>query len=327
VQTTIIGALPKLPVRYEEADNIRRALNAFEAGRIGVSDLETTQARTQARALAWQAEAGIDLPGDGQTRWQDLLSPLCLDLSGMEAGGLIRFFNNNTYYRHPVIGGRVALEGRTLPGWFGQAKALAAGPLKASLPGPFTVARLSEDRQYHDLDRMLADLAEALGLVASLLLGAGAAVVEFEEPALARERDEGALRQGLAAVRTAAGLAGGPVRLSLYFGDPAPWLGELAGLGLHGVSLDLVEAPHLADRLAAEELPGTVGLGLVDARDLRLESPDSLARRLEPIARRQGDERLLLHPNTSLEYLPSDGAVRKLALLSQTKRALEGVSR
>lgn len=325
MQTTIIGALPKLPVRYEDADNIRRALNAFEAGRIGVQALETAQTGTQARALAWQADAGIDLAGDGQTRWQDLLSPLCLDLAGMEAGGLIRFFNNNTYYRHPVIGGRIALEGRTLPGWFAEARALAHGPLKASLPGPFTIARLSEDRHYHDLDGLLADLAEAVGLIASLLVRAGAAVVELEEPALSRERDAAARRQGLAAVRAAAAAAHTPVRLSLYFGDPAPWLAELADLALEGVSFDLVEAPSLGEVLAAETFPGRIGLGLVDARDLRLESPQALAARLEPIARRQGDGRLLLHPNTALEYLPSDGAVRKLALLSQTKRALEGV--
>lgn len=327
MQTTIIGALPKLPVRYEDADNIRRALNAFEAGRVGVTELEGVQARTQARALHWQEAAGIDLLGDGQTRWQDLLSPLCLDLAGTEAGGLVRFFHNNTYYRHPVITGRVRLEGRTLAGWFGEARALTTRPLKAALPGPFTFARLSEDRQYQDLERLLLDVADALGLIAGLLIAQGAEFVEFEEPALARERDSGARALGLQAVRTAAALAGGPVRLSLYFGDPSTWLEELAELSLDGVSFDLVEAPRTAEALAAETFPGRVGLGLIDARDLRLEAPEALAARIAPIARRQGGDRLLLHPTTSLEYLPSDGAVNKLGLLARTKRALEGVSR
>ncbi len=327
MKTTIIGALPKLPVRYEEPDNVRRALNAFEAGRVGVANLETVEAATQARAIAWQEEARIDLLGDGQTRWQDLVSPLCLDLAGAEAGGLLRFFDNNTYYRHPVVTGRLRLEGRTLPGWFAEARALTSRPLKAALPGPFTFARLSEDRQYGDLESLLADAAEAIGLIAALMRHRGADLVELEEPALAREREAGARALGLRAVADAAARAGGPVRLALYFGDPASWLDALADLPLDGVSFDLVSAPRTAEALASQTFPGRVGLGLVDSRDLRPEDPDALCARIEPIARRQGAERLFLHPTTSLEYLPSDGAVRKLDLLARTQRALEGVSR
>lgn len=324
--TTIIGSLPKLPVDYEAPDNLRRALNAFESRRLGPKDLETVQIRTQERVLGWQKDAGIDLPGDGQTRWQDLLSPLCLDLVGLEVGGLLRFFQNNTYYRHPVVTGRLALEGRSLAGWVREAQSLAGLPLKTSLPGPYTVARLSEDRQYKDFELLLADLAEVLGLLALALEDAGASVVEFEEPALVRETDPGLRRLGLEALRKAAAVPTRPVRVSLYFGDPSAWLPDLAALPLAGVSFDLVEAPGLADRLCSDGFPGRTGLGLLDARDLRPEAPETVLRVADRIASRLGDD-LLLHPNTSLEYLPSDGAVRKLHLLGRVSHALKGASR
>lgn len=327
MQTTIIGALPKLPVVYEEPDNLRRALNAFEAGRIGPRELDATITATQARALAWQAAAGISLAGDGQVRWQDLLSPLCLDVSGLEAGGLIRFFQNNTYYRHPIVTGRVALEGRTLPGWFAAARALADRPLKAALPGPYTLARLSEDRQYGgNLERLVSDLSEVLGLLAALHLEAGATLVEFEEPSLARETDPALRALAIGALKAIAAAAGGPVRVALYFGDPAPWLGELADLPVDGISFDLVEGPKTAAVLSADGFPGRVGLGLIDARDLRAETPAAKAQAIEPIVRKIGPDRVLLHPNTALEYLTSDGAVRKLSLLSAIQTCLEGVA-
>lgn len=330
MQTTIVGALPKLPVVYEQPNNLRRSRNAFEAGRLDAVELEAVTVATQARALRWQEDAGIDLLGDGQVRWADLVSPLCLDVSGLEAGGLMRFFQTNTYYRRPLVTGRLALEGRSLAGWFAEARALTASPLKAALPGPYTLAGLAEDREYGDLERLVGDLAEVVGLLARLHLRAGAALVELEEPALARENDPGRRAVALAGIRRVVGIAAGPVRLALYFGDPSAWLGELADLAaacLDGVSLDLVEAPGLGAVLAQTGLPGRVGLGLVDARDLRLEEPEAVCGVIAPIARRIGSERLVVHPNTTLEYLPSDGAVRKLGLLRTVQAMLEGVSR
>lgn len=330
LQTTIIGSLPKLPVVYDAPDNLRRSLNSFEAGRLSAEELETVQTRTQRRALEWQEAAGIDLPGDGQMRWQDLLSPVCLDVAGLEVGGLLRFFQNNTYYRHPIVTGRLSLEGRSLAGWVREAVSLTERPLKASLPGPYTVARLSEDQQYKRLDSLVADLSDALGLVARSMHEAGAAVVEFEEPALARETDPTLRRLGLDALRHAAGVGGHSVRLSLYFGDPTDWLTDLADLtetALDGVSFDLVEAPRVVTALAADGFPGRVGLGALDARDLRLETPDRVLPSVEAICRRLGSGPVLLHPNTSLEYLPSDGAVRKLNLLGTLSHTLEGAFR
>ena len=101
----------------------------------------------------------------------------------------------------------------------------------------------------------------------------------------------------------------------------------MSSLSLYGVSFDLVEAPRLASRLASDGFPGRVGLGVLDARDLRPEDPASVRARVEPIAHRMGAERLLLHPNTSLEYLTSDGAVRKLHILSAVAQEFKEVSR
>lgn len=320
MDTTIVGALPKLPDPYEAPNNVRRAITAFESGRVSPIDRERAARATQARAIAWQEEAGLTLLGDGQIRWDDLLSPLSLDIAGMEPGGLLRFFQNNTYYRHPIITGRLWLEGRTLPGWFKEAKAEAHQPIKAALPGPFTVAALSENRQYKDFASLVGDLADVIGLIAAKLTAAGAVVIELEEPALVREPDAARRALGFAAVRRVAEMAGGPVRLALYFGEAAPLLDQLADLGLAGISFDLVEGPDTWDALAVSGFPGTVGLGLLNARDLRLERAKELWPRLDATLKRIPAERILLHPNTSLEYLPPDGARRKLRLLSELAR-------
>jgi 5-methyltetrahydropteroyltriglutamate--homocysteine methyltransferase len=327
LETTIVGALPKLPEPYEHPDNIRRAIRAFEAGRIDAVQREAVTRATQARALQWQRRAGVTLLGDGQVRWEDAVSPLCLDVANLEPGGLLRFFQNNTYYRQPVVTGRLWLEGRSLAGWAGEAAAAAGAPLKASLPGPYTVARLSEDRQYRDLGRLTEDVADVLGILAGLCLKAGAEVVDLEEPSLARETDGGLWRLGLDAVARTARLAGGPVHLTFYFGDATPRLADLVDLPVEGVSFDLVEGPDGWDRLAEGGIAGRLGLGVLNARDLRPEPDEALLPRLEAVAKAVPPERLWLHPNTALEYLPADGALRKLERLGSLAQALCGQAR
>src|SRR5262249_60887686 len=79
-----------------------------------------------------------------------------------------------------------------------------------------------------------------------------------------------------------------------------------------------------AERLAGRAAAGTVklGLGVVDARNTRLESADALRDVLGPVADRQGAERLVATTSAGLEFLPRDRAQQKLARLAQAAHTL-----
>lgn len=308
-----MGAMPKLPSGPGEV-NLRRAIQDFDAGRIGPGDLEAAYRAKEEQVLADQVSRGMTVLGDGQVRCEDLVSPLGLDVANYVPGGLVRFFTNNTYYRRPTITGRLALGGGTLAARFARVRARASLPVKAGLAGPYTALTLAVDQQYGSIESAMADALAVWSLLIEAHAGAGARVVELEEPALARERDPGRRRLALAAIDELARNAPVPLRLALYFGDVAPWAEELTAPALHGISFDLAESPRMWEVLGSG-FPGIAGLGLVDARDLRLEDPAVLAARVQPLLQRLGPDRIWLHPSTSLEYLPAEVAMAKLELL------------
>ena len=59
-----------------------------------------------------------------------------------------------------------------------------------------------------------------------------------------------------------------------------------------------------------------LGLGVIDVKDLQIETPDQVARRIEALARTVGAERIgYLHPDCGLRMLPravADGKLRAL---------------
>ena len=76
--------------------------------------------------------------------------------------------------------------------------------------------------------------------------------------------------------------------------------------------------------LRAERRIGYILLGVVDARNTRLETADEVARYTERALKLVPQERLVLAPTTSLEYLPRDVARAKLSALVEGARLVAG---
>ena len=77
------------------------------------------------------------------------------------------------------------------------------------------------------------------------------------------------------------------------------------------------------DRLGA--VKQTVVLGVVDARNTRVESPREIGDLVEAALKRVPADRLWLSTTTGLEYLPHDVALKKLAALADAARVTGGV--
>ncbi len=111
--------------------------------------------RVRAELVETQVEAGLDLITEGQGRWDDMLAhPLAVH-EGVETRGIVRYYDNNNFYREPVVTEDLTPSGDV-------AAELAAASeltdsLQAVLPGPYTLADLATDEHYGD------DLLEAVG--------------------------------------------------------------------------------------------------------------------------------------------------------------------
>src|SRR5688572_8696960 len=241
--------------------------------------------------------------------------------SGCDRGPLERFYDNNTYFRQPVISGPIATEGTTLVRDFEFARGVARAQLKAAVCGPLTFATLAEDRHYRSLEERTLAVADAIAAEIRGLSLAGATLVDVEEPALVAHPEHFALAR--AAVERLA-LAGVPLALQTYFFPADPLLDALAAFPVAQVGIDVRSRETRAlEGLGA--LRQTVVLGVVDARNTRVESERELAVLIESALRHIPAEWLWLAPTTGLEYLPHDVAIQKLKVLVAAAHAAGGV--
>ena len=68
-----------------------------------------------------------------------------------------------------------------------------------------------------------------------------------------------------------------------------------------------------------------LGLGIVDARNTKLESAEQIAERIRSLSGDLSPDQIHVSPNTGLEFLPREVAQEKLRRLAQAVRQVEGV--
>jgi 5-methyltetrahydropteroyltriglutamate--homocysteine methyltransferase len=318
MKTTETGAYPKIS---DENQELRRALHRHDRGELdadGLSGVLDESTRWAIGELDW---AGLDVINDGQVRWDDLLAPFARAWSGCDRGPLERFYDNNTYFRQPVITGPITTEGKTLVRDFEFARGVARGELKAAVCGPLTFATLAEDHHYKSLEDRTLAVADAIATEIRGLGAAGATLIDIEEPALVAHPEHFALAR--AAIERLA-VAGVPLALQTYFFPADPLLDALAAFPVAQVGVDVRSRDtHALERLNA--LRQTVVLGIVDARNTRVETESELVGLIEAALRQIPADYLWLAPTTGLEYLPHDVAVQKLKALVAAAHATGGV--
>jgi 5-methyltetrahydropteroyltriglutamate--homocysteine methyltransferase len=320
---TVVGSYPR-PPREGGEFRLRKTLQAVDRGEASPEDVDAAKDALVAEILAEQAAAGVELATDGQVRWDDPLTRLADGLDGFSVSGLLRYFDNNTYFRQPVVKGPVGRSAPILVDEFRFAASRSPVPVKAVLCGPYTLAALSHDEHYGDLGALTRDLAIALNAEARDLAGAGATVIQFDEPALAAvpgqpPGDLAALAE--VAPRLVEGVEATTV-LATYFGDVTVHGPAFFDLPLGGFHLDLVAGPANAEALHEFPADRVLEAGVADARNTKLESVEWLASQVVKLAEAVDPDRLWIAPSCGLEYLPREAAERKLRRLAETKARL-----
>jgi len=316
--TTLAGSYPKLPSRAGDV-NLRVVKNRRDQGKATDRDVVDAVRETTRRVLSIGERAGLDILMDGSAGWDDAQTYVARGLEGMRIAGLIRYLDTNTYYRQPEIVGDVAWKGPITVEDYRAAAAMTSKPVKAFLPGPYSLFRFSKDLHYGNDVRACAAIGEAMAREASALESAGAAWIHFEEPWLGRAHAEeaDAARAALSPV-----LAGRTARTVLHvpFRAPTDIYPAIRDLPWSMLGLDLVEGTA-GWKLIPEMPEGRgVALGLIDARNTKLEDSSEVTRLATRAASLRPDLTYHITPTASLEYLPADKAEAKLERLVESAR-------
>jgi len=331
-----IGDSPELQV-------LRRTIALADRGERTSADLADAEKDMTRLAIEDQVRAGVELLTDGLIRWYDPISHVAGRLAGVEIKGLLRFFDTNFYFRQPVLVARPERKGPIvveeykfarnalgqLPTAVEKAGRLAIKPV---LTGPYTLAKFSlpGDGGMQSLEARATAYAEALAAETQALAEAGADLVQIDEPAAIKyPEDFEVFRAALLKVTEAkseAAKVGRKVQIALYvyFHDCVPLFEKLVHLPVDVLGLDFTYNPKLVDVVASSGSPLPLGLGLVDARNTKLEDPAAVARQIEKMLPKIAGERAYLGPSAGLEYLPRDRAYAKLELLNNIRAAVKG---
>ena len=318
LETTVIGSYPKPP--HEGGTFVlRKTLHARERGEATPEDVRAAQDQLAAEVIKEQEEAGIDLVTDGLVRWDDILTPFARQMEGFEIGGLLRWFDNNVYYRRPVCTGPLEWRGPSTVEAWRFARSVARGEVKAIIPGPITFARLSVDEHYTSHEDFVLAIARVLAQEAFELEAAGATHIQIDEPALLDAPED--LDLGAEAIYLLTNeLRTAETTLATYFGDIKRLGPQLFEYPVTWFGLDFV-AGHENFQLV-EQLPPEKKLqaGILDARNTKLETVDELRSSIELLKSKLTAERLRLAPSAGLEFLPRDKARAKLVRLAEATR-------
>jgi 5-methyltetrahydropteroyltriglutamate--homocysteine methyltransferase len=320
------GSYPRIG-DASEAQRHRRAYAQRERGEISAAEWDAIEDEVAREAILEQVTAGVELPTDGQVRWYDPISHLARPLANVAINGLLRYFDTNFYFRQPVVSGPLRRSEPILRREFETARAAAAPrAVKPVLTGPFTLARGSIlEGGYPDRAALAHAYAEVLAQEITDLARAGAALIQIDEPFLLRHPEEVDLVRDTFRVLAA---ARGPAQLACYtfFGDAVPLYEQLQSFPVDVLGLDFTYSPGLPRRVAEAGSDKVLGLGLVDGRNTKLETTESVYRVLDTVLPRLGDT-VYLGPSCGLEFLPRARARAKLETLARLTREYVGRER
>lgn len=319
--TTVVGNYPKVP-SLTGGPNLRTAINRFDQGRLSPEDLAKTADEATKDAMEEQARAGLDVITDGQIRWEDEVTYFARGLSGVTLTGLIRWFDTNTYYRQPVVSGPVAWTAPVTVKDYQFAAGNAPKPLKAVLPGPFSLTAHVEDKHYGDQRKLVMSFAEALNAEARALQQAGATFIQLNDPSLIPMRHLFPLYQE--AIGVVLGGVNAKTALYTYFAGIDGLYPELFDLPFQVFGLDFVMGEANLNLLKSFPGDKELGAGLIDARNTKLEPVEDIVGQLDQLQKVVPLDRVHLNPSCGLEYLPRKNAFEKLArMVAAAERAQE----
>ena len=303
---------------YPRSEKLVAATRAAVRGNLPQGQVDSILEDDVNSLILLEEQSSLDSIVDGQLNWQDLFRPFSEILTGIQPATLTRWFDNNTFYRKPIITEKVTFRGDALQRYF-RADLLPKGrKKKAILPGPLTFALMAENKAYQSLADLVDDIAKSLKATVKTLQGSGYDQFQFNEPSISSPgRTKSELESAKEAYETC---AQGKGLLQTYFGDASYVIDILLDFPVEAIGIDFYSTP--VEALEGHDFNKTLGCGCVDGRNSLLESPDQLKAIILNARDHVQPRGIYLTPNCDLEYLPHSVAEKKVRLLSETRRLL-----
>lgn len=308
------------------------------------------QARLDATRVIFdiQRQAGIDVPTDGELYRFDLDHP--------ESNGMIEYFvgamagvsraigrrnwemfvgqESLQYRKKPagVVTGPLGEGGLNIFADCARAASVAKGPFKFTVTSPYMLARTLLDHHYGSFERLTMALADIL---AEAVAGLPCSCLQIDEANITGTPHSSSL--GAKAINRVLDKYHGERAVHLCFGNYA---GQIIQQGHWHLLIDFINSLHVnhvvlelahrppedLDALMNIQKGIQIGIGVVDVKINRLETPDEVARRIERAEKKLGPDRLRwVHPDCGFWMLKRTVADGKMEALVRGRNKYLGI--
>jgi Methionine synthase II (cobalamin-independent) len=306
---------------YPRSRVVRRVLRDYERGLLSSGELDRVVGEASSLIIGSQLSSGLAYVVDGMVDWHDIFRPFTESWLNVTASGLLRYFDNNFFYRIPVFTEKPEA-GKLV--WAPRVRRYAplAEPsgFKIVLPGPVTFTSMSVNKSGYSNEELAEAIAKLLADEVKAAVEAGASMVQIDEPVLTdpdATRDEALLAVEL--VNTIVASAGqAKTVLALYFDVPGSGVYDvILNAKSNCISLDVVDAPERALKLVeAKGFSSHCGvLGLINSRTIYDDPLDKLVELALKVARGSKLEEVGVTTSTWLDLIPYGYSLRKTYLL------------
>ena len=315
IGTSVSGNLPR-------PQELIAKTRAYDRAKLTEEELEAAYFEATKKLI--EGQAGLTHVTDGLLKWHDLLRPFTMGLGGVSLGPMARWFNNNTFYRVPIIEEPITYKG-SVTERLGYRRLLPKGAtLKAVLPAPYTFASLADDRHYGDKIKLQIAYAEALNREAKHLEKQGYSYIQLSDPALVYVTTK-PLKKELKAygkvLEVATAGLNAKTCLQTFFGDAADILPEALAYPVSDLGLDLYETAP--DTLKGLKLRGGISLGIVDARNSTIEDAGEITAAARQILKTLKQKDVYVSTNCDADFLTWEKTEQKISLLVQVAENLK----
>lgn len=342
--TTVVGSY-SVPRFYEVIEL------QIEAGVLQQEDMAIAQFHATQAAIMDQQVAGIDIITGGEMHRRTnnrhappnaMLNYFWQRLPGFSTETRpkrISVQDANVFHPAAICTGPITDADLGLVEEFNTVSAFAQKPVKVTMTGPHMLARIAYDEYYHDLKRMMFDIAKVINRNFRALEEAGCRNIQVDEPLFALAGDE-EMDWAVEAVNMATdGLKHAAIHQHVCQGNYAvgpEYDGQIGHRYFEGryparqiaqIDCDVLmvegDMAHLYEGLLGDR---QLAVGAVNVQDMAAEEPETIAERITALGW-LAPEQTLITSTCGMNHLPRQIAFGKLQAMAAAKKVLGGGGR
>ncbi len=304
---------------YPRSAKTRKAIRDLDEGKISIEEARLAILEDTAYICGVQVGSGLTYVQDPAVEHHDIFRPFVESWRGVYADGLLRFFDNNFFYRIPVFVEEPDVQRCVLSQRVRLLKKIVHYyPIKVNVPGPVTFSFLSKT----ELDRSELAISISRAYVLDSELGdAIPDILQLDEPFLtdpdASPYHVSILEECIRELKRRFSR----IIISLYYGVPKEEVfKKVIDLPVEAITISLVEYPERGISLlkSTRPDPSKICLGVIDARDIKVEDYEHVKKLVEKALDSMGSRNIYgITTSCGFELIPLKYAIEKTQILGR----------